>query len=60
MAQGERDQEGPLFRRIDKAGHLGVYALTPQTVGLLVKQLADEAGLDPETLSGHSLSALAS
>lgn len=50
-------KEGPLFRRIDKAGHLGVYALTPQTVGLLVKRLADEAGLDPETLSGHSLRA---
>ena len=48
---------GPLFRRIDKAGHLGVHALAPQSVGLLVKQLAEEVGLDAETLSGHSLRA---
>jgi len=50
---------GPLFRRIDKAGHLGPNALAPQTVGLLVKQLVKEAGLDldPATFSGHSLRA---
>ena len=48
---------GPLFRRIDKGGNLGNRPLTPQSVGLLVKRLAEESGLDPETFSGHSLRA---
>jgi integrase len=48
---------GPLFRRIDKGGNLGVHALASQSVGLLVKRLAEEVGLDPETFSGHSLRA---
>ncbi len=49
--------QGPLFRRIDKAGSMGPMALTPQAVSNIVKLRAEAAGLDPTTLSAHSLRA---
>ena len=49
--------EGPVFRYIDRHGHLRVNALTPQVVALVVKAAAEAAGLDPAEFAGHSLRA---
>jgi len=46
---------GPLFRRIRRGGNIGNERLTPQSVALVIKTTAHSAGLDPATLSGHSL-----
>lgn len=51
-----RIKGGPLFRSIDRHGHLGG-ALTAQSVALIVKRYADAAGLDPRDFAGHSLRA---
>jgi site-specific recombinase XerD len=48
---------GPLFRAVDRWGHLPGKALTDQVVALLVKKYAERAGLDPVVFSGHSLRA---
>jgi integrase len=45
---------GPLFREVSR-GRVGEQALTAQVVALRTKRLAKLAGLDPATLSGHSL-----
>jgi site-specific recombinase XerD len=49
--------DGPMFRRIDRWGHVGAEALSPSTVALVVKQAATLAGFDPDRFSGHSLRA---
>jgi site-specific recombinase XerD len=49
--------EGPLFRSIDKGNRVSPYALTAQSVALIVKDRAEAAGLDPKMFSGHSLRA---
>lgn len=46
---------GPLFRGIDRWGHLSNDGLTDKEIARLVKRCADKAGLDPATVSGHSL-----
>ena len=51
-----RIKESPLFRSIDKHGHIGG-ALTPQSVALIVKTHAEAAGLDAREFPGHSLRA---
>jgi site-specific recombinase XerD len=48
---------GPVFRSINKAGHIGTEALTDRTVADLAKRYAEAAGLDPDQFSGHSLRA---
>lgn len=48
---------GPVFRRVNRGGHVTAKALTPQTVALIVKRYAEAAGLDFAKLSGHSLRA---
>jgi integrase len=45
---------GPLFREVSR-GCVGEQALTSQVVALRIKRLAKLAGLDPATLSAHSL-----
>jgi integrase len=45
---------GPLFRRVTRTGAVSS-SLTPQTVGLIIKQRACAAGLDPRAFAGHSL-----
>ena len=50
-------RSGPIFRGIGKASRLKDDAITPQVVGLIIKQLAKPAGLDPARFSGHSLRA---
>jgi site-specific recombinase XerD len=49
--------EGPIFRSIDKAGHIGDRALSAHSVAEIVKRHAAAAGLDPKIFSGHSLRA---
>jgi len=48
---------GPIFRRVDRYDHLLPQRLSAQSVALIVKQRASEAGLDPREFSGHSLRA---
>jgi integrase len=49
--------EGPIFRRIDQWGNLGVNALHPGTVADIVKKRVSLLGLDPAQYAGHSLRA---
>jgi integrase len=48
---------GPVFRGINRWGHLGQPAITGRTVANVVKQHAEAAGLDPSLYAGHSLRA---
>lgn len=47
---------GPIFRRIDKGGHIHE-RLTPQSVALIIKKRCKAAGIDHRPYSGHSLRA---
>jgi integrase len=49
--------DGPLFRGIDRHGHLGSWRLHKDSVGLIVKRAAENIGLDPAQFAGHSLRA---
>jgi site-specific recombinase XerD len=49
--------EGPIFRPINRWGQIQPKPLTGHAVAELVKQLAERAGYDPATFSGHSLRA---
>ena len=49
--------QGPVFRPINRHGHLGARALTGHAVAVIVKQRAGAAGLPTPELSGHSLRA---
>ncbi|MBX9459682.1 MAG: tyrosine-type recombinase/integrase [Rhizobium sp.] len=46
---------GPIFRKIDQWGNIDRRAITPQTVNLVVKARAKQAGLDPALFSAHGL-----
>jgi integrase len=46
---------GPLFRRVDRHGHVGAARLTDGAVALVVKRTAEAARLDPTRFAGHSL-----
>ncbi|MEY9102764.1 integrase [Sinorhizobium fredii] len=46
---------GPVFRRIDQWGNVDRRALTPQSVNLILKARAKQAGLEPALLSVHGL-----
>jgi integrase len=48
---------GPLFRRIDRHGHINHRALHRDSIGAIVKRAAAAAGLDPKAFAGHSLRA---
>jgi site-specific recombinase XerD len=49
--------ERPIFREIDRHGHLQGERLHPSSVARIVKRCAERAGLDPEKFAGHSLRA---
>lgn len=49
--------EGPLFRPISRWGQLQPKPLSGHAVAVIVKQLAEAAGYDGATFSGHSLRA---
>lgn len=46
---------GPVFRKIDQWGNIDRRGITPQTVNLVVKARAKQAGLDPQNFSAHGL-----
>jgi integrase len=46
--------DGPLFRSIDRHGNVGG-RLSDHSVALVVKKLANVAGLDADKVAGHSL-----
>jgi integrase len=46
---------GPVFRRIDKWGQIGVTALDPQSVNAIIKSRCVAAGLDAAQYSAHGL-----
>jgi integrase len=46
---------GPIFRPVDRHGNVKPIRLTDQSVALIVKRCAYDAGLDPENYAGHSL-----
>jgi site-specific recombinase XerD len=52
-----RITDGPVFRPIDRHGHVGTGSLTDRSVADIVKRRAREAGLDAKMFSGHSLRA---
>ncbi len=48
---------GPVFRRMGRGGRVFPEALTPFSVGQIVKRYVKAAGLDPSEFGGHSLRA---
>jgi site-specific recombinase XerD len=49
--------DGPVFRRFSKGGRALPAALTPHSVGAIVKAYAAKAGFDAGSFGGHSLRA---
>lgn len=47
--------EGPLWREIDRHGHVGAERLHTSSVARIIKRACALAGLDPTRYSGHSL-----
>jgi len=52
-----RIDEGPVFRPVDRFGRIQPRRLTDRSIALIVKRLAEAAGLDPSVYSAHSLRA---
>jgi site-specific recombinase XerD len=48
-------QSGPVFRRLYRGDAVGKTRLSPQSVALIIKDLAGKVGLDPTRYAGHSL-----
>ena len=48
---------GPVFRGVNRHGHVNANRLTDKAVALVVKAVATRADLDPSRLAGHSLRA---
>jgi integrase len=48
---------GPIFRAVDRGGHVGAERLANRSVALLVKHYVAALGRDPAAFSGHSLRA---
>jgi integrase len=48
---------GPLFRGINRHGHIAHQRLSGEAVSIIVKERAEAAGFDPDAYSGHSLRA---
>ena len=57
LVGGTSDADRPLFCGLTKAGWLTGERLSDKAVARLVKQAAEDAGLDPALYSGHSLRA---
>lgn len=47
----------PLFRQVDRYGKPRATGITGRTVANIVKAAAERAGIDPKTVSGHSMRA---
>jgi integrase len=50
-----RIEDGPLFRRMLRGGHVTEQAVSPRTIATVVKKYAALAGFDPDEFGGHSL-----
>ena len=50
-------EDGPIFRGIDRHGHVADQRLSGDAVSIIVKERAEAAGFDPDAYSGHSLRA---
>lgn len=50
-------ESGPIFRAINRHGHLAAQRLSGEAVSIIVKERIEAAGFDPEGYSGHSLRA---
>lgn len=50
-------EQGPIFRRIDRHGHIAPDRLSGDAVSAIIKRRVEAAGFDPATFSGHSLRA---
>lgn len=50
-------EDGPIFRSIDRHGHVADQRLSSEAVSIIVKARAEAAGFDPDAYSGHSLRA---
>jgi integrase len=50
-------EQGPLFRSIDRHGHIAQDRLSGDAVATIIKRRVEAAGFDPTTFSGHSLRA---
>lgn len=48
---------GPIFRGINRHGHVADQRLSGEAVSIIVKERAEAAGFDPDVYSGHSLRA---
>lgn len=48
-------ENGAVFRRMQRGDVVGQVRLTPQSVALVIKELAAKVGLDPARYAGHSL-----
>jgi integrase len=48
-------QSGPVFRRLHRGDTVGQSRLSPQSVALIIKDLAGKVGLDASRYAGHSL-----
>lgn len=48
---------GPIFRPVDRHGHLGATRLQGRAVAAMIKRRVAAVGLDPAVYSGHSLRA---
>lgn len=51
------DEDGPLFRAVDRHGNARRTPMAPDSISRVVKKRAQKAGLDPSRYSGHSLRA---
>jgi integrase len=52
-----KDEEGPLFRPVDRHSRIFLERLSAEAVSLVIKERAAMAGIEPAGLSGHSLRA---
>lgn len=52
-----RITEGPVFRPINRHGHVDLAALSAISIGQIVQRHAERIGLDPSAFGGHSLRA---
>lgn len=50
-------KQGPLFRSINRHGHITAQRLSGEAVSIIVKRRVKAAGFDPKFYSGHSLRA---
>lgn len=50
-------EDGPIFRGINRHGHVAEQRLSGEAVSIIVKERAEAAGFDADDYSGHSLRA---